>query len=152
MGFMDKMKAANGMNLGHIESPDFPCGVIVPKGGTPTIINGAMGGSKFEVPITKSNVRVFKLIGCGGTFAKYYLELKDGRSGVITQPVSAGQPQQGGTRATMAPIERFIRITDDQASAQSAAPAPQRQDVCPQCGSPIDGDMLFCGECGRKLK
>ena len=24
--------------------------------------------------------------------------------------------------------------------------------VCPKCGAPIDGDMLFCGECGQKLK
>ena len=24
--------------------------------------------------------------------------------------------------------------------------------VCPKCGAPIDDDMLFCGECGEKLK
>ena len=23
---------------------------------------------------------------------------------------------------------------------------------CPKCGSKIDADMLFCGECGQKLK
>jgi len=24
--------------------------------------------------------------------------------------------------------------------------------VCPRCGAPIDDEMLFCGECGEKLK
>lgn len=24
--------------------------------------------------------------------------------------------------------------------------------VCPKCGAPIDDEMLFCGECGEKLK
>ena len=27
-----------------------------------------------------------------------------------------------------------------------------KQKVCPKCGAPIDDDMLFCGECGEKIK
>ena len=111
MGFMDKMKAANGMNFGKIESPDFPNGVLILKDKQLTIINGAMNGPDFERVVKQSDIRVFKLIGCGGMWAKYYLEFKDGKSGIITQEVIT-QSQKQGTSASMAPIERLIKYVD----------------------------------------
>ena len=39
----------------------------------------------------------------------------------------------------------------DNSSKESSTPSSQPK-VCPRCGSPIDDDMLFCGECGEKLK
>ena len=43
MSFKDKMLAANGFNVGRIESPDFPCGKIIVKNDQLVIINAAMG-------------------------------------------------------------------------------------------------------------
>lgn len=153
---MDKMKAANGINFGHIESPDFPGGMLVMKNNQLTIINGAMGGNNFERPVTQSNIKIFKLIGCGGSWAKYYLEFKDGKSGVVTQDVlTDAEKRQSG--ANMASIERFLKFVDVAptpivvSSSQTQA-IPQKPLVCPQCGAPIDDEMLFCGECGKKLK
>ena len=111
MGFMDKMKAANGMNFGRIESPDFPCGVLILKNGQLTIINAAMNGRDFEKTVRQSDIRIFKFLGCGGTFSKYYIEFKDGKSGVITQEMPAP-----GSKVKMAPVERYIKIVDPQFS------------------------------------
>ena len=33
-----------------------------------------------------------------------------------------------------------------------AKAVPQKNMTCPKCGAPIDDEMLFCGECGEKLK
>ena len=41
---------------------------------------------------------------------------------------------------------------DSRGVAQNALPSKPKAKVCPRCGSPIDDDMLFCGECGEKLK
>ena len=35
--------------------------------------------------------------------------------------------------------------------AKKAKEAP-KQKLCPRCGAPVEDDMLFCGECGAKLK
>ena len=156
MGFMDKMKAANGMNLGHIESPDFPNGVLVIKDKQLTIINSAMNGENFEEPVRQSDVKIFKLIGCGGSWAKYYLELNNGKCGVITQDVITEiQRQQSG--AHMPPIERFLKLTDvvsnfSVVAQDNTSVIKEQAQVCPKCGAPIDKEMLFCGECGEKLK
>ena len=163
MGFMDKMKAANGLNFGRIESPDFPCGKIVMKEGKPWIINGAMNGPNFDRPIIQSDIRVFKLIGCGGEWAKYLLVFKDGKSGVITQDVlSDNQMRAKGSGVNMAPIERLFKFVDDTptmvvaSGGVSSASAPAepviQKKVCPKCGADIDDEMLFCAECGEKLK
>ena len=124
MGFMDKMKAANGMNFGTIESPDFPNGVLVLKDKQLTIINAAINGPDFERVVKQSDIRIFKLIGCGGMWAKYYLEFKDGKSGVVTQEVIT-QSQKQGTTVTMAPIERLLKFVDPAINGQiNCQPAP----------------------------
>lgn len=184
MGFMDKMKAANGMNLGEINSPDFPCGVLVMKDKQLTIINGALNGENYERVVKQSDIKVFKLIGCGGMWAKYLLVFKDGKQGIITQEVlTQTQRKQAGTSITMVPIETYIHYVDDTPVAPIvASPSPEKVEllnqkveqpgvekkpkkeeiieqikeerplVCPKCGSPIDEEMVFCGECGAKLK
>ena len=105
MGFFDKMKAANGINLGNVESPDFPCCVIVPRKGVPVIISGALNIKMTDYPIENKNVEEFYLIGCGANWAKYYIRFKDGKSAIITQPVIM---EKGG--AKMASIERFVKV------------------------------------------
>ena len=161
MGFMDKMKAANGLNFGRIESPDFPCGKLVMKEKELWIINGAINGPNFDRPVRQKDIRVFKLIGCGGEWAKYLLVFKDGKSGVITQDVlSDNQIRAKGSSVNMAPIERLIKFVDDtpvmmtvggSASSAQSEPIIQKK-VCPKCGADIDDEMLFCAECGEKLK
>ena len=36
-------------------------------------------------------------------------------------------------------------------SSPSSVQLPKAK-TCPRCGAPIEDDMLFCGECGEKLK
>lgn len=105
MGFFDKMKAANGMNLGNVESPDFPCCSIVPKNGVPTIIGAAMNSKVSNYPIYNSKVEEFYILAGGGNWVKYYIKFTDGKSAVITQTM----PTQGSV-VSMASIERFISI------------------------------------------
>lgn len=124
MSFMDKLKAANGFNLGAIESPDFPCGKIIMSQGVPHIINGALNGRDYDVPIRQQNIKVFKLVGCGAGWAKYLLVFKDGKSGYITQDVLTDAQKRGsGTTISIAPIERFIRYVDLETSARDSASA-----------------------------
>ena len=123
MGFLDMMKAANGMNLGDVESPDFPCGKIVIQSGVPVIINGAMGSGFDDYPIKQSNIKIFKLIGCGGTWAKYLIVFNDGKSAYITQDVSR---PTSGSGAHMASIERYIKYVDVQPTIQQSTTVSQQ--------------------------
>lgn len=136
MGFMDKLKAANGMNLGRIESPDFPGGVLVVKNGKLIIMNGAMNGPNYERAIQQLDIRIFKLIGCGGTWAKYYLEFKDGKSGIITQDVISEAQRQSGI--SMTPIERHIKIVDPQLYESNVVISNHNQETPAAINNPTD--------------
>ena len=192
---MDKMLAANGFNIGTIESPDFPHGTLIMKEGQVRIINGYANGKDYERIIKQDEIRTFKLIGCGASWAKYLLVFKDGKSGIITQDVLT-QAEKKQRKISMSPIERYIKYVDDtaqiivtepgkndddmsQASSTEEvkeeptvveeAPVPAEQvkkesvkeeakveeskdNICPNCGAPIDETMFYCGECGRKLR
>ena len=111
MGFLDKMKAANGLNFGNVESPDFPGCIIIMKSNQLFIISSALNQNIGDYPIRNENVRIFKLIGCGGHWAKYYIEFNDGKNGIITQSVVT-QAEKGSTSVTVSPIERFIKYKD----------------------------------------
>ena len=110
MGFLDKMKAANGLNFGDVESPDFPCCSLIMKQGKLCIIDRSMNGHVQDCYIEQKNVEEFRLIGCGGSWAKYYIRFKNGKSAIITQPVLT-QAERQAQKISMAPLERFLKIT-----------------------------------------
>ena len=140
MGFFDKMKAANGLSLGAVESPDFPACKILVKNGVPVIISGALNGPNIDYPIYQRNIRVFKVLGCGGDWVKYYILFKDGKCGVITSDVIseakrreiAQGRQRGngafGTGITAAPLERYLKLVDP---GQSSVPLEESNETIP---------------------
>ena len=145
---MDKLKAANGMNFGEIESPDFPGGVLILKDKQLTIINSAVNGPSFERVVKQSDIKIFKLIGCGGMWAKYYLEFKDGKAGIITQEVIT-KSQKQGTSVTMASIERFIKYVDPSLNNQmiNVVPSPSTVE-----GTKKDSNMQTINNCEPEVK
>ena len=119
MSFLDKMKAANGMNWGEVESPDFPCCMLMYKNNRFYIMPGDMGG-KIEYLIEPSNIKVFKLIGCGGEWAKYRFVFKDGKSAIVTQEVYTQRQRRAyGMNIRMAPLERMFKETEDAVTVTS---------------------------------
>ena len=179
---MDKMKAANGLNFGDVNSPDFPNGTLIMKDGKLCVIPKALNQKWPDYYIEQSNVQYFKLIGCGGSWAKYYLKFKDGKRAVITQQVLTLKEQQA-QGISMVSLETYLYLDEPTSFNETVVVQPQIQPtimneersdnnpviesndekpepkvveekplVCPKCGSPIEDDMMFCGECGAKLK
>ena len=108
------MKAANGLNWGEVESPDFPCCVLMFKDKELYILSADVGGN-VDYTIKQENVIVFQLVGCGGEWAKYRLLFKDGKTAIITQPVYTQQQRNRlGISVHIAPLERFFRETNNQ--------------------------------------
>ena len=176
MNFKDKMKAAVGLNFGDVESPDFPGGILIVKEGKLCIIAKALNVNWPDYYVEQSNIEHLTLIGCGGTWAKYYIKFKDGKKAIITQQVLT-QSQEPKNGVSVASLERALFLDEpsswgdgnatrvqptilaedskDQDVKPQPAPEPmveEKPKVCPNCGSPIDDDMMFCGECGTKLK
>ena len=120
MGFFDKLKAANGMSLGKVESPDFPCCSIIIKNGTPVIIDAAMNGNVEDYYIEEENVAEFSILAGGGTWVKYYIEFVDGKSAVVTQTVQ-DEIRERGSHIKMSPLERYIRIKRRDIPAQTTS-------------------------------
>ena len=104
MGFLNALKGAN-MNFGKVESPVFPACYITFKGKDTSVfmITGAQNG---DYEFTKKDVKEFRCIYSGSTWAKFKIVFNDGKSGIITSHVNDPAAQQGG--ASMAPIERFF--------------------------------------------
>ena len=115
MSFKDKMLAANGFNVGRIESPDFPCGKIIVKNDQLVIINAAMGKGFDDYEIHQENILVFKLIACGNCWCKYLIIFKDGKSGYVTQEYYTDREKKAyGMKVSMSPIERYLKFVDYQ--------------------------------------
>ena len=110
MSFAEKLAVANGMSLGKVESPDFPCCAVIVKGGIPTIIKASMNGGDVNYPIRKQNIVEFRILAGGGNWVKYYIEFKDGKNAVITQTVTTEAAKSSGI--SMAPLERYIAIKE----------------------------------------
>ena len=100
MGFLDSMKGAN-LNFGLVDSPDFMSCYIAKKGDHFMITGAQAGTYEFE----KEDVVSFKVVAGGGTWIKYKITFRDGKSGIITSEV-AMQSQKAAI--SMAPIERFF--------------------------------------------
>lgn len=151
MGFFDKMKAANGLSLGAVESPCFPACKILVKNGVPVIISGALNGPDIEYPIYQKNIKIFKILGCGGDWVKYYILFKDGKNAVITSDVIseakrkeiAQGKQKGafGTGITAAPLERYLKLVDPQLNPCSGAvtiPMSEEQEIVEESEPPLE--------------
>ena len=101
MGFLNAMKGAN-MNFGHVDGPDFPACYITSKGDH-FMITGAQAG---DYEFAKKDVKEFRCICAGATWAKYKITFNDGKCGIITSHVNDPAGQKTGV--SMAPIERFF--------------------------------------------
>jgi len=158
MGFGQALKAAN-MNFGTVEGPGFEACYITKSSfrdaNSPFLIVGAQAG---EYEFYHDDVEFVKPIASGGSWIKWFMKFKDGKSCVVTSAVK--DPTQKGSGVSMAPFERFFGdlVLAGEESVQTAGSVkPKKTPVkdpkkCPKCGSPITDDMLFCGECGAKLK
>lgn len=100
MGFLDAMKGAN-LNFGTVDSPDFIACYLAQKGDHFMITGGQAGTYEFK----KDDVAEFKVVAGGGSWIKYKITFRDGKSGIITGEV-ATQSQKGAV--SMAPVERFF--------------------------------------------
>ena len=143
MGFGQAMKAAN-MNFGKVDSPDFKNCYLTLKSfkdsdGTFLIV-GAQAG---EYEFTHDDIKALRIVAFGSGWIKWYFRFKDGKVAIVTSPVDDPSQQKGATQIKMAPLERFFGdlLYKDEFIKH-----------CPECGAEIDDEMLFCGECGKKLK
>lgn len=172
MGFLNKMLAANGFHLGTVESPDFPGCVVQVANGVLVIRDKTLNGKVADYFIDPENIEVFELAGCGGSWAKYRIVFKDGKSAIITQEIiTESQKRAAGTSVTTASIERYIKekrfaptininhvnnFNADESilssESEKVAEEKNKKPTCPNCGADVDDDMLFCGECGAKLR
>ena len=101
MGFMDAMKGAN-MNFGTVDSPDFMASYITKKDDHFMITGAQAGTYEFK----HDDVAEFRPIASGATWIKWKMKFKDGKVAIITSGVK--DPNQKGSGASMAPIERFF--------------------------------------------
>lgn len=100
MGFLDAMKGAS-FNFGQVHSPDFPACYLAKKGDY-FMITGLQAGT-YE--FSKEDVAAFQVVASGGSWIKYKITFKDGKTGIITSEVALQ-----GKKATvsMAPIEVYF--------------------------------------------
>lgn len=66
--------------------------------------------------IDQKKIVTFKLIGCGGSWAKYYIKFKDGKRAVITQPVLT-QSERQQQKISVVSLEQFLYLDDPMSGA-----------------------------------
>ena len=148
MGFGKALKAANGINFGRVEGPDFQGAYLIKESDSFLFVGGSLMEDYY---FTLDDVLMAKIITFGESYLKWYLIFKNGKMAFITSQArySAADSESKGAKA--APIERFFGklFIESDLKANNIVLDFKR---CPNCGSVIDDSMAFCGECGRKLK
>ena len=154
MGFGNAMKAANGLNFGRVEGPDFQGAYLVAEDMKHVddrflFVGGTL---REDYPFTCDDILLAKIIANGESWIKWYLFFKNGKMAIITSPASyTVADSQRGSGISMAPIERFFGSFFVESDLKQSGIVLEFK-RCPNCGVIIDDQMAFCGECGSKLK
>ncbi|MBQ6541888.1 MAG: hypothetical protein IJL73_05345 [Lachnospiraceae bacterium] len=97
MGFMDEAKKAMKTSYSHkygiIASPFFPPLSYLFSDSQGFYIDQAgivIGGPKFErYPVRKEDIEVWRFLGCGGSWVRYWIKFKDGKTCFLTADVTS---------------------------------------------------------------
>ena len=117
MGFASALKNSLGGSYGIVESPDFPNCMLSSKSnadieaGNFYIDKGAIEpGKKFErYEFNKKDIELMRYLGCGGTWVRYYIRFRDGKSCFVTGSVKSPDDMKNNQSGVYSmPLERFF--------------------------------------------